>query len=437
MNDGELLSQYVEEGAEPAFEELVKRHADLVYSSALRRVGSGLADDVTQAVFVVLARKAPRLVGKKVTNLTGWLFRTTRYAALDALRRQKRQEEREKAAAEERRIEMEANHTSREWEQLRPVLDEAMDRLSKGDRDAVLLRFFRGASFAEVGDEMGIPENTAAKRVSRALQKLHGFLTRKGISLSVPVMASLLASESTEAVPGEIAELSAATALAGSGVIAGGATVSALLIADGAMKTMFVNQVATAAVAGCVLLTAGAGTAVTVNHVVAASSTSVINCEEAGIRVVSIRPAMFEFMAMSTLPDGAQEFQINTRGNDRTYFVRLGEKVEGFTVVHHEARSEQREVAGIGRTSVVNVSELTLERGRERLVLTRNRPAKSSGITVHMVVGSANVDHFLGVGDRFDLDGTEYQVAEVPPKLDRVVLRRTTDGREAVLSAGE
>ena len=437
VNDGELLKQYVDEGTEPAFEELVRRHADLVYSSALRRVGPGLADDVTQAVFVVLARKAPGLARRKVLNLSGWLFRATRFAALNAMKRQKRQEERERAAAREARIEMTERKSPEEWEEVRPILDEAMDRLGAGDRDAVLLRFFRGASFAEVGETMGISENTAAKRVSRALQKLHRFLTRKGVVLSVPILSSMLASETTEAAPTELGASCAGTALAGAGVLAGGGTVSALLIADSVMKTMLVNQVTSATVAACVLLTAGTGAAVTVKRVVEERDRINVGRRHPPVRLVSIEPVALEYKAATTLPDGAVAYQINTRHGERTYFAKLGDKVEGFTLAKHEARTEEREVAGIAGPVTVDISELTLERGKERIVLVRNRPVKSDRHSIHIIAGPDDTDHYAAVGDKIILWETEYQVAEVPPKLDRAVLRRTDDDRKIILFVAE
>ena len=435
VTDGELLRQYSEEDSESAFEELVKRHTDLVYSSALRRVGPDLAEDVTQAVFVVLARKAHRLGRKNMTNLTGWLFKATRFAALDAVRREARRQAREKSAAEERQMDMEARTTPEKWQEVRPVLDQALDKLNRGDRDAVLLRFFRGATFAEVGETMGISENTATKRVSRALQKLHAFLTRKGIALTMPVLSSLLTVETTEAASPELPGSCVATALAGAGAAATGASVGVLLIADGAMKSMMINQAATVAVAGCVLLTAGAGTAVTASRLTA--DHSMIDTGRAQITLAGVERVILEYKATSTLPDGAQAFQINTTGGQRTYFARLGDKVEGYTVTGHRPRTETRGMPGIKEPSIVDVSELTLERGEERIVLKKNRRVQSDGFVVHLVAGNGARHRYLGVGDTFDFEGTGYQVAEVPPKRDRVILRRLSDGCEVVLRVAD
>jgi len=97
MNDWLLLRDYVDQKSEAAFEALVKRHVDMVYSTSLRQVRDPhLAQDVTQAVFILLARKASRLRSSVI--LGGWLYRTANFVASRALRDRVRQFQNEKEA---------------------------------------------------------------------------------------------------------------------------------------------------------------------------------------------------------------------------------------------------------------------------------------------------------------------------------------------------
>src|SRR3954471_6144221 len=99
MSDLELLQTFRDEGSQEAFAELVARHVDLVYSAARRQVRSpDLAAEVAQSAFIALARHAHRL--KPGTSLSAWLYVVTRRAALDVLRRESRQQARDRAAGE-------------------------------------------------------------------------------------------------------------------------------------------------------------------------------------------------------------------------------------------------------------------------------------------------------------------------------------------------
>src|SRR5437016_2255895 len=132
-DDAQLLRRYTEERAEPAFGKLVARHIDLVFSAALRVVGGDrhLAQDVTQTVFADLARKAGTLPRDVV--LAGWLYRHACFTAAKTVRAERRRRIREKTAMELNALN---DNTEPNWEQIAPVLDEAVNQLDASDRDA-------------------------------------------------------------------------------------------------------------------------------------------------------------------------------------------------------------------------------------------------------------------------------------------------------------
>lgn len=212
LTDAELLRRYVKDRAEPAFAELVRRHLNLVYAAALRRTGGrhALAEEIAQTVFTGLARQAVRLTSHP--TLVGWLYRSTRNAAVDAIRSEQR---REKLAQTLTTMpeELSPAECPPEWEQLRPVIDEAMDQLKEQDREIMLLRFFQGLPFGEIGAKLNLTENNARMRSARAVEKLRSRLGERGITSTVTLLA-LLANESLVAAPAGLAVRVSAVALA-------------------------------------------------------------------------------------------------------------------------------------------------------------------------------------------------------------------------------
>ncbi len=226
QSDVQLLHDYAEGGHEAAFRELVTRHTDLVYSAALRQVNSpDLAGDIAQGVFIDLARKA-RQVAEQMrggNSLAGWLHRSTRYAALNHWRDTRRRLANERQAMEQLLINAES---APDWERIRPLLDEALDGLGDEDREALLLRYFKNQDFRAVGLALGISDDTAQKRVSRAMERLREFFSRRNVTIGASGLVALISANAVQAAPvGLTAAISAAavstsTAIAATKIIA-------------------------------------------------------------------------------------------------------------------------------------------------------------------------------------------------------------------------
>ncbi|MES2692834.1 MAG: sigma-70 family RNA polymerase sigma factor [Verrucomicrobiota bacterium] len=213
-DDVELLRRYAVSHDEAAFAELVRRHLDGVYASALRRVGGDvqLAEDVAQQVFAALARKADGLAGHPYIG--AWLYKTTRHEAANIVRRERRRKARERQAWEIDAMNHERD-LAVEWNRLSPMLDEAIDRLGARDRAAILLRFVERRGFAEIGATLAISTDAARMRVDRALEKLRGRLARRGLTSTAMALGLALSAHATAPAPLALAASVTGVALAG------------------------------------------------------------------------------------------------------------------------------------------------------------------------------------------------------------------------------
>lgn len=215
-DDAELMRRYSDEGSEPAFRELVQGHAGLVYSAALRLLNGDAhrAQDVTQEVFILLARKAPGL--RRHPTLAGWLYTATHFKASEAIRaeRRRRIREQESFIMQEKNL----NPDALEWDRLKSVLDEAMLDLGAGDREAVLLRYFQARPYAEIAGRYRIGESAAKKRVDRALERLRAAFVRRGVNSSAAALGAVLSAQAATTVPeGVILAAGSAALAAGTG----------------------------------------------------------------------------------------------------------------------------------------------------------------------------------------------------------------------------
>ena len=209
-DDSALLRQYLEDHSDAAFAALATRHVNLVYSVALRHVGDPhQAEEITQAVFILLARKAAQLRHDKA--LSSWLFQATRLTASNFVRGETRRHRREQEAHMQAVLDESGNDV---WRQIAPLLDSAVGSLSEKDRQAVVLRFYEGRNLRHVGAALGVSEDAAEKRVSRAIERLREFLAKRGVTAGAGGLAVVITANAVQAAPVGLAATLSSAALA-------------------------------------------------------------------------------------------------------------------------------------------------------------------------------------------------------------------------------
>ena len=219
-NDLDLLRQFAHDRAQDAFTEIVRRHVNLVYSAALCQIRSPqLAEEIAQSVFADLARNAGSLAGGGAAStpktLTSWLYAVTRRTAIDVIRKESRRQLREQIAVEMTNM----NATANDWTQIEPLLDDAMAALDDTDRSAILLRYFENKSLREVGEALGTNDDAAQKRVSRAVERLREFFSKRNVTIGAGGLAVIISANAVQAAPiGLAGTISAAAVLAGTAV---------------------------------------------------------------------------------------------------------------------------------------------------------------------------------------------------------------------------
>lgn len=246
-DDFELLAQYARNHSEAAFTALVQRYVNLVYSTAMRHVGNPhQAEEITQAVFLILANKAPGL--SRSTILSGWLYQTARLTAANFVRSEFR-----RACREHEAFMQSHQHEPKPeeaWQQIAPLLEDAMGHLTEKDRNIIVLRFFDSRSLRQVGEALGVNEDAAKMRVLRALDKLRKWFGKRGINLTSVAIAGAVSANSIQAAPADLAVSIATSTVHGSV-----AATSTLALAKGVVKLMAWTKLKTAmlVVAGVLL----------------------------------------------------------------------------------------------------------------------------------------------------------------------------------------
>jgi len=246
LDDAQLLDDYTKKGSQAAFAELSRRYVNLVYSSALRQMRDvHAAEDVTQAVFIVLARKAASL--KRGLILPSWLLQTTTYAVSNARRAEARRRHHEqKAAAMKSTIQEE--EVADLWKRMEPVVDSAVRSLRGGYRDALVLRYLDGQSYQEIARRLKITEAAARQRASRGAAELREILAKQGVlapAVTTAAVESLLQTNAMQCAPSSLASACA---------IAGAGTTAPLVIAKGVMTMLLAKKMVLAASLALLLL---------------------------------------------------------------------------------------------------------------------------------------------------------------------------------------
>jgi RNA polymerase sigma factor (sigma-70 family) len=241
--DRELLREYAAKGAESAFQALVERHLDLVFATALRGVkDEGAAREITQNVFIALARKAAWLSGE--TSLTGWLHRSALLEARRWWRGELRRRRREQTAVELGTVMKEEDSL---LAGLAGELDDGLLELREADRQALMLRYFEGRTHRDIGLLLGAREDAVRMRIDKALARLTGFFRRRGYAVPAVATTAAVLSTAAKAAPAGLAIAATRSALAAGGGALGG---SKLLLA----KYMGLTKTQTAVVCAVIAL---------------------------------------------------------------------------------------------------------------------------------------------------------------------------------------
>src|SRR5262245_34320707 len=253
--DQMLIRAYARDRCERSFSELVHRHVDLVHSTALRVLRDpSLAEDVTQRVFLELARHAAKL--QERSSLTGWLHETTRNLAINTVRGEERRRHREQEASSMSNLQ--SNESEAVWMQVAPYLDDALAQLNSIERDVILWRYFERRTAEQIGGRLGLTAEAAQKRVARALDRLRGIFAERGVAASTATLSVLLSTHAVQSAPVGLAGSAIATASA--------SALTATTLLPATSTTQFIMASTTAKLGLTALLVVGVTTPLVLQH---------------------------------------------------------------------------------------------------------------------------------------------------------------------------
>ncbi len=248
-SDSNLMRAYARCRCEQSFAELAHRHMDFVYATALRILRDpGLAEDVTQRVFVALARNVAQLEHR--SSLAGWLHETARNMAINTVRAEERRRRREQEAAAMRLAHSEEGHSASE--QLILQLDEAISKLRSEEAELILMRFLERKTAEQIGAQIGLTPAAAQKRIARAMERLQGILEGQGTVVSVGSLSAALSAQAVISAPVGLAASVITTASHSAATIAASSPLHLLMLSTKA-KVGIAALVAASAVTPIVL----------------------------------------------------------------------------------------------------------------------------------------------------------------------------------------
>lgn len=237
LSTRDALSQFAQSGDEAAFRRVVDELGGLVLRNAYRRSNDqGLAEEITQNVFAIMARKAKRVA--RHGSIAGWVFTTTRLEAAKALRGRQRHRRKLTALSEELNKVTDMNAEDLEqWRDALPHLEAGLDKLPAADREVLLAKFFENKTYAQIAADSGKSEAACKMRAKRSLDKLNGWMSRRGVTLSVTVLATALGAEWAKAAPAMVAQSITSSAVAAAPAVATGTILTNTLLTMDAIKT--------------------------------------------------------------------------------------------------------------------------------------------------------------------------------------------------------